>query len=136
VHQGLFQVSQGGFKRHPLMHSNLLILPVLTKCMLLFPFLNNMLSSLTMMLLPFKSWWKEFMNFALRDQPSCQCIDSILEPAFWESEHCQCIPVHETNHKIASKSGPFPAGLPSSVVSSVLRVGSRQLSPVRSQSTI
>jgi hypothetical protein len=38
--------------------------------------------------------------------------------------------------EIASESCPFPAGLPSSVVSSVLRVGSRQLSPVRSRSTI
>ena len=33
--------------------------------------------------------------------------------------------------EIASESCPFPACLPSSVVSSVLRVGSRQLSPVR-----
>jgi hypothetical protein len=39
-------------------------------------------------------------------------------------------------NEIASESCPFPAGLPSSVVSSVLRVGSRQLSPVRSRSTI
>jgi hypothetical protein len=55
----------------------------------------------------------------------------------WTSQTLRGISgVNLTVIEIASESCPFPAGLPSSVVSSVLRVGSRQLSPVRSRSTI
>jgi hypothetical protein len=59
--------------------------------------------------------------------------------AYRNKDWRECVSITDLvqqHYEIASESCPFPAGLPSSVVSSVLRVGSRQLSPVRSRSTI